>query len=410
MRQIIDALPPTTFSSLEKRSRAKLDKAVTLLPPEQLTLLEQIAVAKVCGLNYSSNAMAVNDDHTTNSNENFLETVSEDCRRNCISNFIDATGNNAIASSDCAVCGGCFFNSEIYEFKVSDLKEKNKLVPSKPHPAQNLTDGMLLHTTLSSLHLDSDGCLMANVCSSCSSNLKRNKMPAMSLANGLWIGEVPPELKILTLPERILIACFFLAAYIVKLYPKKKGARNWASDGFYHALRGNVSTYRLSTDQIAELTSTDVMPPSPTILAATIGVTFVGPKNVPKKTMPGFLRVNRMRVRMALEWLKEHNPLYSNITISSDKLNALPVNGVPDEIMSLVKYSDDTRLLAEETDGYVPSDYPESDGKSLTCLALFLFDDGAATCIEYSYDINEMELDLEQGEGEDISSSNEKEG
>ena len=60
------------------------------------------------------------------------------------------------------------------------------------------------------------------------------------------------------------------------------------------------------------------MPPSPTILAATIGVTFVGPKNVPEKTMPGFLWVNRMRVRMALEWLKENNPLYANVTISED--------------------------------------------------------------------------------------------
>ena len=97
-------------------------------------------MAKVCGLNYSLNAVAVNDNHTTNSNDNFLETVSEDCQQNCISNFIDATGNNAITSSDCAVCRGTFFNSEIYEFKVSDLKEKNKLVPSKPHPAQNLTN------------------------------------------------------------------------------------------------------------------------------------------------------------------------------------------------------------------------------------------------------------------------------
>lgn len=365
MREIIGALPPNTFSYNERRSRAKLDEAVMLLPPEQLALLEHIAMAKVCRLNYTANTEVVNDNQTMDTDQFFLETVSEDCRRNCISNFIDATGNKAIASSDCAVCGGSFFNSEIYEFKVSDLREKNKLVPSKPHPAQKLTKGMLLHATPSSLHHDPEGCFMANICGSCSSDLKRNKTPAMSLANGLWIGEVPLELKILTLPERILIAHFFPAAYIVKLYPKMKGARNWASDGFYHALRGNVSTYRLNTDQIANLASTNIMPPSPKILAATIGVTFVGPKNVPEKTMPGFLRVNRTRVRTALEWLKENNPLYANISISRDNLNALPVNGVPEEILSLVKYSDDTRLLAEESDGYVPCDYPEHDGKSV---------------------------------------------
>jgi hypothetical protein len=192
----------------------------------------------------------------------------------------------------------------------------------------------------------------------------------MSLANGLWIGDIPLELKVLTLPKHILVARFFPAAYIVKLYPKKKGAHYWASDGFHHTLRGNVSTYQLNTDQIAHLTSTDVMPPSPMILAATVGVTFVGPKNVPEKTMMGFLQVNQMRVCIALEWLKEHNPFYANITISGERLSALPINGVPEEIMSLVRYSDDTRLLAEETDGYVPSNYPNDLGETLYMLSV----------------------------------------
>ena len=178
----------------------------------------------------------------------------------------------------------------------------------------------------------------------------------MSLVNGMWIGEVPLELKILTLPERILVARFFPAAYIFKLYPKKKGARSWSTTGLHSALRGNVSTYRLNTDQIALLASNHIMPQSPTILAATIGVTFVGPRNIPQKTMPGFLRVNRTRVRMALDWLKENNPFYEHITISVERLDALPEDDIPEEIVNLVKFSDDTRLLAEEQDGYVPSD------------------------------------------------------
>jgi len=77
-----------------------------------------------------------------------------------------------------------------------------------------------------------------------------------------------------------------------------------------------------------------VMPPSSAILAATIGVTFVGPKNLPQKTMPGFLRVNRNRVHVALQWLKDHNPIYRDITISTERLHQLPVDAVPVEIMS----------------------------------------------------------------------------
>ncbi|KAH9003221.1 hypothetical protein EDB86DRAFT_2765723, partial [Lactarius hatsudake] len=170
------------------------------------------------------------------------------------------------------------------------------------------------------------------VCHTCVCDLQNDKTPTLSLANGLWIGDIPPLLNILTLPEQILVAQYFPAAYIVKLYPKKKGARNWSSAGMQSGLRGNVSTYRLNTNNIAHLTDTQIMPPSSTILAATIGITFVGPKNLPEKTMPGFLRVNRTRVRLALEWLKSNNPIYRDIIISSERLCELPVDSVPMEI------------------------------------------------------------------------------
>lgn len=42
-------------------------------------------------------------------------------------------------------------------------------------------------------------------------------------------------------------------------------------------------------DVIVHMTDTQTMPPSSSILAATIGVTFVGPQNLPQKTMLGFL-------------------------------------------------------------------------------------------------------------------------
>lgn len=41
------------------------------------------------------------------------------------------------------------------------------------------------------------------------------------------MGDIPVQLVVLTLPERILVARYFPAAYIVKMYPKKKGACFW---------------------------------------------------------------------------------------------------------------------------------------------------------------------------------------
>ena len=111
------------------------------------------------------------------------------------------------------------------------------------------------------------------------------------------------------------------------------------------------------------------MPPSSTILTATIGVTFVGSRNLPQRTLPGFLQVNQNCVHAALEWLKENNTLYENITILVDRLDALPVDGIPKEILSVAKFSNDMKLLEEEQDGYMPCDDPlDDESGELTCV------------------------------------------
>ncbi|EIW62909.1 uncharacterized protein TRAVEDRAFT_113273 [Trametes versicolor FP-101664 SS1] len=45
-----------------------------------------------------------------------------------------------------------------------------------------------------------------DICQSCLSELKEGRTPADSLANGLWIGEVPPQLQNLSFTEKMLIA------------------------------------------------------------------------------------------------------------------------------------------------------------------------------------------------------------
>ncbi|KAH9052892.1 hypothetical protein EDB83DRAFT_2225763 [Lactarius deliciosus] len=224
---------------------------------------------------------------------------------------------------------------------------------------------MLLHENTECFDKDENGIHSAKVCSNCASHIHRKKTPPLSLANGMWVGTVPGELSILTLPERILIGRHFPAAYIIKLYPKKQGASSWCPKNLQSGLRGNISTYRLNTNDIASMTDAQLMPPTSSILAATIGVTFVGPKNLPEKTMPGFLRVNRARVHTALVWLKANNPLYRDIVICLDRLECLPANGIPLEISSLVKFLPDEEALAHENDGYVPEEDLEDGGECL---------------------------------------------
>jgi hypothetical protein len=186
------------------------------------------------------------------------------------------------------------------------------------------------------------------------------------LANNMWLGAVPFVLAVLTLPERVLVARHYPAAYIVKLYPKMKGARSWNREMLQSGLRGNVSTYRLHSQGITDMFASHAMPPSPQLLAAVIGVTIVGPRNIPERTMRGFLRVRRQRVRDALQWLCANNPLYADVQISTTRLNDLPEDNVPMSILSVVNHSDQLKELHAEHAGYVPDD--DDDGKTHCCL------------------------------------------
>ncbi len=83
------------------------------------------------------------------------------------------------------------------------------------------------------------------LCQDCLRSLQKKQLPRLALANDLWIGHVPYQLDILTLPEHVLIARYFPAAYIVKLYPTIKNTRNWDSALFSSGMKGNISTYPL---------------------------------------------------------------------------------------------------------------------------------------------------------------------
>lgn len=161
----------------------------------------------------------------------------------------------------------------------------------------------------------------------------------------MWIGDVPFVLKVLILPEQLLIAKYYPMVYIVKLYPKDKRAHYWRSE-MASGLKGNVSTYRLDSKEIQNMIEGPFIPPPATILSSIIGVTFVGPNNVPSSLMPEMLYVRRNRVKQALQWLKANNPLYHDDIISEDHLSQLPQTGVPREIFSTVKCLLDIGALA----------------------------------------------------------------
>jgi hypothetical protein len=286
----------------------------------------------------------------------FMRSPSKEVVDAAISEFIDRTGNAALAAGICAICARETKGTELTVTRLDHFPNPHCLSPNVPHPNHDLFYGMLLHPP----GLLNDG--TGNACTECLRALKSDKLPKYALANGMWIGRTPHELSFLTLPERILIAKFFPAAYIIKLYPKKKGARHWDNRQMYSGLRGNVSTYQLDQAQIASMIDGSILPQTAKVLAATIGITFVGPRNLPEKCMPEMFRVRRTRVKKALEWLKEHNPLFADITISASRLAELPEDDIPYELTSTAKLSTNVNMLYAEQDGYVPSQEAGDDG------------------------------------------------
>ena len=285
---------------------------------------------------------------------NFLKVPSKEVIENCIVNFIDKTSNVAVARAVCAVDG---LKTETTVMDLANFAHKETLCPSSFHKSHCLMDGMLLKERGIIMSGSSKSIM---VCKGCETEVKQGKQLKLVLANGMWIGNVPMELVVLTLPERILVAKCFPVAYIVKLFLKQKGVKTWMVAGCNSGLRGNVSTYHLNVEDIANLVDPIIMPPPPIILTTTIGMTIIEPQNIPEQTMPGFLHVKHSWIKDALTWLRRNNPLYGNIMISDKCLNLYAEEDCkPEEIKVITKYSDDMEAVDCEWAGYVVEDDDE---------------------------------------------------
>ena len=274
----------------------------------------------------------------------------------CYADFYRATSNHAVKVVVCAVCAR-EVNVEDHAVRViplADIPNSRRLVPHCPHAAHKLWDGMLLeHEGFVSL---STGKESINVCGSCYNDLlnsAEDKPPTFSLANNMWIGPVPWQLQILTLPESLLIAHLFPRVYVVKLYPK---AYRGTGDGdtLQRGLRGNVSTFELDVKGVENMLQGKLMPRPLAILPRIITLSYIGKGNLPKDLLRSTFRVRRQAVVDALLWLKSNNPkYYGDIDISDERLASLPEDDVPVELSSTIRQSEDTDIIDREHSGYV---------------------------------------------------------
>ena len=100
-----------------------------------------------------------------------------------------------------------------------------------------------------------------------------------------------------------------------------------------------------------------LMPRPPAILASLITVTFIAVGQIPKKWLHSVFCVRRQAVHDALCWLKANNPkYYGDMEVSASELAQLPVDDVPDQIMAIIRQTEDVGVIDKENDSYVPQD------------------------------------------------------
>lgn len=183
------------------------------------------------------------------------------------------------------------------------------------------------------------------ICQTCNVFVRKHALPPNALANGLWVGPVPPQLKDLTWAEKIVIARVRTGIFSIKVAcgPRK--------------MKANVIAFQQPIPTVY-----DILPLPLCDLDEVLAVLFVGPC-VPSaseleemKRTPALIRRNI--VKNALEWLKNNHRDYKSVEISYRNLNTYPEGDVPVSICVIPKKTD-TNKTPESTSVY---DKEEEDG------------------------------------------------
>ena len=195
----------------------------------------------------------------------------------CHQAFYDSTGNAATASAICAVCARkTLISTSGFEcHALKDVVTSCRLVPTKPHPTHYLVQGMLLEP--GGVVEGTSGEVTIQICRDCQAALHKpdDRPPQYSLANGLWVGKMPWELEVLTVPEHLLIALVYLRVFIYKLFPTSL-CSNVDDTHYQRGMRGTVTTYALDQSAIADMLQGNLMPRRPKILASVISLLYIG--------------------------------------------------------------------------------------------------------------------------------------
>ncbi|CAF1390721.1 unnamed protein product [Didymodactylos carnosus] len=185
---------------------------------------------------------------------------------------------------------------------------------------------------------------IGNICHDCVSSLKKAKLPKFSAGNKMWIGDVPDELKVLSIAELKLISVYRHSRCVAKFVTKKSRDPSTQQS----KTQGNVITFPQDVPEIVRK-----LPLSLNDLCDSIKIIFVG-ENPPEKKEFAVFRVRKQKVLSALKWLKKYNPFYEDVNIDMDNVGQLPEDDVPVSLLQTMHVTTDVQAATTERSSYVP--------------------------------------------------------
>ena len=182
----------------------------------------------------------------------------------------------------------------------------------------------------------------SRVCHECWLAISKGKISKFPPPNGMWIGDVPDQLKGLTIPEQKLTFLYRHNSCTIILHSP------WHSPSTAQpTLKGNCITFTQNVSNIA--TS---LPLSPNELAASIKIIFIGASKPSRHHLRNVLTVRRQRILDALNWVKTNNTLYSHILLDKHIITALPDNDIPECLWETLDHIGDATSANAEREGY----------------------------------------------------------
>jgi hypothetical protein len=253
----------------------------------------------------------------------------------------------------CCVCSRRQLDVEMHRIPLSSgnkLPDYFSVVSVEDNPPFSSDDFRFTDPRLNGLMLDSNGIRTDEssgdtqlcVCHPCYTYLPRSSMPRFALANKLHRGRLPEEFQDLTWIEERVCAIYSNTAVITRLYQSSDPSQPTV----FH---GNTCAHEMNVRSTAS-----VLPRVPSDVNDLLSVVFIGSQRFKPEYLGNMYRIRKSKVWRFLQWLKEHNRLYTEISLDRSAMELYPEDGCLPGIESRVVHdreSDVGNIFGEETAG-----------------------------------------------------------